>query len=244
VWQVADLLPVFAQTLTKPQDGKLWPKLEKEHEIINAFQQEGLQEWLKALDNNLYELVIRLVRDILRVLQPTGLDREGKALVVAWPHKGDLLRCFKIPCKKESCWAGFLADSEDCATFAYMSTKCLETDQVKCTGPSTGWGNTLPLLETAVVCLDTVTAMPKVILKHKKVYFLQKMNCKFFVTAQRPTPSGKVELMCGTFDFSKIQKRFMISLSNEDQKQQVQIRERMTLEDGWEMVSVKAPGSK
>ncbi|GAB1317202.1 hypothetical protein MFIFM68171_07412 [Madurella fahalii] len=73
-----------------------------------------------------------MIRNILRILQPTGLDHEGKRLVVAWPHKDDLGGCIHIPCEKENSWAGFLADSQDSATFAYMSRNCLETELVKC----------------------------------------------------------------------------------------------------------------
>ena len=41
-----------------------------------------------------------------------------------------------------------MADSEDCATFAYISVRCLETEKI-----NVEWRNTIPLLETAVMYL-------------------------------------------------------------------------------------------
>ena len=74
-------------------------------------------------------------------LQHTGLDRKDATLVIAWPQEGDIERGLKIPCKAQTCWAQVIADAEDCATFAYVTPKCLETNHVKCRGSLRAWQN-------------------------------------------------------------------------------------------------------
>jgi len=113
---IADVLPIFAKTLILQPD--LWEDLRTNHGITDAFGNDGLRDWLNKLGSERQRYVLKLVRRILEILQNTGVDREGKCLTIAWPKEGDVQRCFKIPCEKQSFWARMLADSEDCATFA------------------------------------------------------------------------------------------------------------------------------
>jgi hypothetical protein len=124
---IADLLPVFAMASKSSQDdAHLWKELLKV-DIINAFRHNTIRDSLIKLSSQLHQHVLRMIRRILKVLQHTGIDREGKILVVAWPHEHKLFRCFRVACEKETLWAGVLADLEDSATFAYITTRCFET---------------------------------------------------------------------------------------------------------------------
>ncbi|QKX64833.1 uncharacterized protein TRUGW13939_12009 [Talaromyces rugulosus] len=145
---IADVMPAFVESLFPiPQQ---WERLKVDYKIIDAFRSYSLQTWLCQLPRDCQELVARIVRYILSVLQFTGIDRKGEYLVVAWIQRHKPFQCFRIPCEKESYWARILMDSEDCATFAYVTSNCLETDTLRCRGPAAIWQNTSALLETAV----------------------------------------------------------------------------------------------
>ena len=143
---VADLLPIFVNPLK--QD--VWGELLDGHQIIQAFIQGNLFTWLRTLSPFLQDYVLTLVRTILEQLQHTGLDRRKTSLVIAWPREGDTERGLKIPCKAQTCWAQIVADAEDCATFAYVTPKCLETNHLKCQGSLRAWQNASKMLVTEI----------------------------------------------------------------------------------------------
>lgn len=78
-----------------------------------------------------------------------------------------------------------LADSDDCATFAYMSNMCLEAGALTCRGPNPEWEDKIRLLETAVLCPASTEA-----LQHEQTYFFHKLpNNLFWVKCTRESPS-------------------------------------------------------
>jgi hypothetical protein len=146
---IADVLPTFAKTFIRER--ALWLELEKQHHIPDVFRTDAFQEWLEKLPPILYNYLMRVVRRIILALQSTGIDPEGRYLSVAWPYGSPPFRCFRISCHdRANSWTRILADSEDSATFAYISTNCLVTDGVQCRGPSPLWRSTTPLLGTAI----------------------------------------------------------------------------------------------
>ncbi|KAH8593155.1 hypothetical protein B0O99DRAFT_673995 [Bisporella sp. PMI_857] len=100
---------------------------------------------------DLQTLMKRLIRHILLVLRDTGIDREGKTFLIACPpdHTAGKLISMRlpIPCEKASLWAQILKDSQNCATFAYMTNTCLVTEEHRCQRTN-AWH--CPSLETAV----------------------------------------------------------------------------------------------
>lgn len=124
---VADMLPVFAMMLTNSSiERRLWEELETTHHVIDAFWNNRVHECLRNLSPELYQQAMKVTRKIFDVLQHTGLNRSETHLLIAWPNERDIFRCFKVPCQKQNSWVPVLADSEDCAIFAYISTKCFE----------------------------------------------------------------------------------------------------------------------
>jgi hypothetical protein len=59
-------------------------------------------------------------------LEDIGISPDGTEFLVAWPYDGIVNQCFRIPLGEDNKWAPMLADSDDCATFAYISNDCLE----------------------------------------------------------------------------------------------------------------------
>ncbi|KAL5040924.1 hypothetical protein BDW71DRAFT_212630 [Aspergillus fruticulosus] len=244
---VTDMLPVFATVVTTSQDEeRLWDELNTNHHIIDAFRRNSVRNWLINLSPELYQFVMKIVRRIFDVLQHTGLDREGNHLLVAWPDKRDVFRCFKVPCQKQSSWARVLADSEDCATFAYISTKCFETETIKCGGPGACWRNAILLLETAVVVQSNSAPTPASTLQHRSTYFFKKIDNLFFVAAKRPDTAATAILTTLSHNFpgnikQRVLEKFMAK--EKEQRWLSRLRERIAPDDLAEQVIVTITGS-
>lgn len=146
---LADVTPIIIEArLQKPTS---WNSLLSSHNIVEALRGGRFKEWFEGLDSELQSDVLRIVRYVLLILQDTGIDRSGNHLVAIWPRKSSPLGCFKIPCKDATFWAKMLEDSPDCATFAYITPLCLETNECKCQKRETAfWKNRSEVLNTAV----------------------------------------------------------------------------------------------
>lgn len=170
---IADVISDLIEPLFQKPGG--WKSLQAEHDIVSALRGPIFKAWFEILDKDLQNDVSRILRYILLVLQDTGVDRSGENLVAIWPHRSDPLRCFKIPCRKATSWAQMLADSPDCATFAYITPLCLETDECQCQDqPIPLWHNKSVVLSTAVsrhVKSNVVTAAPWA-LRHEQSYLI------------------------------------------------------------------------
>jgi nucleoside phosphorylase len=232
---VADLLPTFATTIYNNEQQKLWEELENNHNIIECLKGSDLSIWFRSLSPQLYEYTLSLIRKIFNVLQHTGIDREGKYLSVSWPHQHDLQRCFRIPCEKQSSWARILADSEDCATFAYVSSRCLETHTIKCNGPLRTWKNTTLLLETAVLCHSE---NPITNLENDRVYFFRKLDSFLYVKVQRRSETSAANLITSSTSIPRsLQRRLFM---REEQRRRSRLREKQAAYDTGETVIVLA----
>ncbi|KAH8803402.1 hypothetical protein F5884DRAFT_805396 [Xylogone sp. PMI_703] len=197
---LADILPAYiAALVAKPP---LWKSLDENFHILDALKGSNLKDWLVTLDHDHQRTFENLVFAILFLLQDTGVDPKGENFFIACIQPDSPSHCFKVPCKKESYWARMLADSEEIATFAYITTKCLETTQVKCRGPTAAWANSTGLLWTSVSCYqDRVAAAtssapsPQWALKDSEAYLLGKPDAPLFVRVYRPNRSEEPHLL-------------------------------------------------
>lgn len=148
---LADTIPAYMHSLLwRPPE---WKKLQKEG-FIDALQADDvdLQEWFEERPGKLQTEARDIIRRVLSSLQCTGVN-DNSDMVVGWIIPEKQFRRFSMPCKDQNAWAKILADSEDCATFAYVTATCLETDCVKCQ-KATIWENKLWALGTAVSCYN------------------------------------------------------------------------------------------
>jgi hypothetical protein len=155
----------------------------------------GFQDWLINMDEGSKNKVLKMIRMILETLRPSGLDVTQKFFCVAWPFQEDTGRCFKIPLEGQISWTRILADSDDCATFAYITMKCLETDSVKCSRSQGPFHGSIHLLETTVISPTPIVPVVSWTLKNNKAYFFSKLNSMFWVKVERePLPVRLVAL--------------------------------------------------
>ncbi|KAF4964873.1 hypothetical protein FSARC_7265 [Fusarium sarcochroum] len=191
---VADLLPAFADCNQDPASKDHWESLMLQYDISGQFQsQEVLLAWLTSLPYNPRHFVLNLIQQILETLKCTGLSPDARHFSVAWPQSGFINQCLRVPVTKgHNRWIPMLADSADCATFAYISNTCLEAGKLRCRGPNPEWEGQIHMLETAVCCADGPDPWA---LCPEQTYFFQKVdNTLFWVRAQKDSNVAKLPL--------------------------------------------------
>ncbi|KAI0528315.1 hypothetical protein F5B22DRAFT_30833 [Xylaria bambusicola] len=189
---LADVLPAYVGALVAKPPG--WKSLMEDFNILQALKESNLSTWLESLDSNLQKTFESLVLAILFLLQDTGVDRKGENFTVGCIQPDIPFQCFNIPCRSQNYWARMVADSEDIATFAYVTTQCLETDVVKCQGSDAHWANSTALLWTAVSCYEeerqaatanTSSSSAAWTLKHMEAYLIGKPEAPLLVQVDR-----------------------------------------------------------
>lgn len=197
---LADVLPAYVGALvTKPRH---WKSLLEDFDLLTALRGGDLGTWLGKLDHDLQKTFESLVVAVLFLLQDTGVDRKGQNFIIGCIQPDLPFQSFTIPCRRENYWARMVADSEDIATFAYMTTQCLETDAVKCRGSGASWANSTALFWTAVSCCpdelaDRSTAPPPAqwTLKHSEAYLIGKVDAPLLVQVDRPNDQEEPRLL-------------------------------------------------
>lgn len=108
-------------------------------------------EWTTGLAGGQRDCLIRVITIFLEALKDTGVDREGSELRMLWPHALSLSHAISLKCSKSNLWARVLKDSPSCATFAAVTSKCLEAPDHGCKGIRAPiWDGQGALLSTAV----------------------------------------------------------------------------------------------
>jgi hypothetical protein len=117
-------------------------------------------EWLTGLQGAERDCAIKVITFFLEILKDTGLDREGNELRMLWPHESSLSHAISLRCNKCNLWARVLKDSPSCATFAAVTSTCLEAPGYRCKkNPAPTWTGQGALLATAVCRVSIPGAM-------------------------------------------------------------------------------------
>ncbi|KAL4993246.1 hypothetical protein BDV10DRAFT_199835, partial [Aspergillus recurvatus] len=184
---VADLLPAFS--LGRVSDSTL-------EAIISLLRDEALEypELDKRLKTISDSSIYIMMGKILRSLEHTGVDRTGRFFCIAWPYNGKTVSCLNIALEGQSSWAKCLADSHCSATFAYITMKCLETDNVRCSGGQKPINDSVYLLETTVSCYPR-SNLEQWTLKDREIYFFDKLDTMFWVEVRREDRSRSARLV-------------------------------------------------
>jgi hypothetical protein len=190
---MVDLILIVAEIF--PHNHAMWTSLNAQNRVVEAMRYGLLLDWFKTLSPNGADFIDQLISQVLLTLGPTGVNEEGNELTVAWIHHRPPYQCFKIPIRsKPNSGMRVLSDSTDCATFAYITTSCLETNTIKCPGLSPRWNMTTPLLETSVLRHNSQPSIPLGSLEHKRTYFFKKMRSRLQVAVEREPGSSAISL--------------------------------------------------
>ncbi|KAJ8129055.1 hypothetical protein O1611_g4576 [Lasiodiplodia mahajangana] len=198
---LSEALPAYVGALVARPPG--WKSLLDDFNILEILKEGDLTAWLESLNYDLQKTFENLVVAILFILQDTGVDRKGENFIIGCIQPDMPFQCFNIPCQRENYWARMVADSEDIATFAYVTTRCLETDVVKCRGSKAHWANSTALLWTAVSCyeermLQTASTLSPPVpwtLKHSEAYLVGKSEAPLFVQVERVNDRDEPRLL-------------------------------------------------
>lgn len=150
--------------------------------------------WIEGLCTNEKSCLIAVIAYALRLLKSSGVDRNAKALSVLWPHKNNESYGIRISHDGSNSWARMLVDSESCATFAAVTSLCLEGHGHKCRNVAfPSWQEAGGFLSTAV-CQDSTAekhmmAMPscsrKLTLEDGQRYWVGKVGGDHLVSVHK-----------------------------------------------------------
>lgn len=228
---ILELLETFATR--HPYPVRVWQVLQGTHDVSSALvrDHQAFGTWLTSLPDDMLRYFESLVVGILVALKDTGIDRQNKELVVAWPVRNRVSKGLRIPCTGRNSWMLLLADSGDCATFAYAMPHCLVTDQRSCGVGSKAPGHDLCTLGTAIVEVErgmTGSAMRQ---EPQASYYIEKFDCILGATITRSTCTRL------TIKRKKIPVAFWIRLqASEIGRRSFRLRERQTIDEDAEEV--------
>ncbi|RKL36727.1 hypothetical protein BFJ72_g8276 [Fusarium proliferatum] len=210
---LADVLSIYVAGLaTKPHR---WDDLEQSG-IEEILRDNNFKTRLQKLDRELQKEFETLAFAVLFLLQDTGVDRHGEHFVVSCVSTGLATQCVKIPLARESFWAKILSDSDEVATFAYVTPTCFQTGAVSCRGGTGPWKNITTLFSTTMsLCQDqsvqqgTVAPMTNWTLQDAEEYHIGRSDRPFRVRVLRPRVLDEPELL---ISISKIETPVLNSL--------------------------------
>ncbi|KAI1171258.1 hypothetical protein F4777DRAFT_65589 [Nemania sp. FL0916] len=241
---LSDILPAYVDALIAKPPG--WKSLLEDFNILQALKEGDLSVWLDSLEYSLQSTFESLVVAILFLLQDTGVDRTGENFIIGCIQPKIPFQCFNIPCRRENYWTRMAADSEDIATFAYVTTQCLETDVVKCQGSQSYWANSTAILWTAVSCCDEERHLrasdalrsPTVWkLKHSEAYLIGKPEAPLLVRVDRRDDHDEPRLLVSV---STIRSDFLLRLHRRTGSRPKRLKERGAFNQKAENVMVLA----
>lgn len=126
--------------------------------IVEELRRTTFRAWFNQLPPDDQMAVILIAQHVLKRICWTGIDHK-EHLVVACPSSLDAKGCVRIPCKDKLVWVNILKDSDICATFACLTTLCIQTDEQRCrTLNHPEWLNEASSLITAVCQYQWVDA--------------------------------------------------------------------------------------
>jgi hypothetical protein len=222
---VADLMPHFCYGSSLKANTVQYVEYGLRNESLGSGQ---LQTWLGELSSDLRSEILKVIRNILDTARHTGLDRTGNYFCVAWPFDGEITQCLKIPLERDSSWARILADSHDCATFAYITMECFETAEIRCRKAREPCHD-ICLLETVVARPWREKLLHERFLQHGEICFFSKQDSIFWVKVLKENtdrPALLVELMALLSMPLNIRQRLYLS---EKRKQRSRLRECSTI---------------
>ncbi|PSK60218.1 hypothetical protein B9Z65_1116 [Elsinoe australis] len=228
---VSELLETFATR--NPYPVGTWQMLQGTHGVSRALarDQQGFGAWLTNLPPDMLRYFESLATGILVALKDTGIDRQSKELVVAWPVKNRVSKGLRIPCTGRNSWMLLLADSRDCATFAYAMPHCLVTDQRSCGVGSRGPGRDICTLGTAIVEVERGLTASATRLDPQASYYIEKFDCILGATITRSTCTRL------TIKRKKMPVEFWLRLQASDiGRRSFRLRERQTIDEDAEEV--------
>ena len=134
-------------------------KYEQWHKMVPgaraAFQGSiDLKTYIEGLSSDEKICLIAIIGYILDLLKNTGVDRKGEYLSILWPDALSTSYGIKVQCNEKNAWTRILRDSESSATFAAVTSTCLEGHDCTCRNMVTPpWQDYGGFLSTAV-CHD------------------------------------------------------------------------------------------
>lgn len=187
---LADLLPTYVESLvSRPPH---WAALCEKLRLVDNLHDGDIGQWLQLLTHDQQCTFERLVLDVLFLLRDTGVDQKAENFVLGLIQPQIPIQCLRVRCNRANIWTRIVADSEEIATFAYITTQCLEMDGVRCRNSAQRISP--ELLGTAVSCYQTESSSAALgkqpltswTLKNAETYLIGRATDPLLVRVVRP----------------------------------------------------------
>lgn len=207
--------------------------------IVEEFRKPTFRTWLDGLADERRKAVISIASYVLRKICWTGVNNQEQ-LVVACPTPEDDGGCIHIPCKDNQVWANILRDSPNCATFACLTWKCIETDHHKCRNiQRPEWHNKTSLLITSVCQYQWLNKEEKKVcqqrLERGKAYWMGYYGnqCRFVarVSTGLPTILRVSESTCPAYFGARVGERMARMRSSRTKLEEKRLKNEKHAED-------------
>ncbi|CAD0093851.1 unnamed protein product, partial [Aureobasidium mustum] len=192
---IGEVMPAMVAAMRKrPVE---WDQLVAQgHDIANEYKKSTFRVWYNALQPPQRNALDRVANYVFKRICWTGVNHEEK-LVVACPSAGDACGCIHMPREQNLPLASILKDSDQCATFACTTARCIETDRHKCRNSNhPKWQNKAPLLITSVCQYqrsnpEEWTRLPQQRLQDGRQYWMGRVgDHRKFVAGVRRNPGS------------------------------------------------------
>ena len=168
-----------------------------------------LKSWVEGLNSDEKICLIAIIASALNLLKDTGVDRKCEYMSILWPDASSASYGVKIRCNEKNAWIRILQDSESCATFAAVTSTCLEGHKHVCRNvEAPSWQDCQGLLSTAV-CRGlttggaTANTSAQLQLEDGQRYWVGKIAGDYWVVARKPK-DGDVQLVVKCNRFPKM----------------------------------------
>jgi ankyrin repeat protein len=127
---IAEVMPAMLEPMVPKPDG--CEKLFLRHKVYEKLRDPTFRNWhLHDLNKSDRKAFNTIMDYVVKKICWTGVNRQGR-LVVACPSRFEAYGCIRMPLEQNLLLASILKDSEQCATFACTTTRCIQTDGYMC----------------------------------------------------------------------------------------------------------------
>ncbi|KIW81615.1 hypothetical protein Z517_04641 [Fonsecaea pedrosoi CBS 271.37] len=172
---------------------------------LTGLRSNDFLQWCNGLEDDERVCLRSVFSKLLKLFEHTGFDTNGNTFGVLWPEQSNPYLGIKISPVNSQLWYRMLKDSECCATFAIVTSLCLETSKHKCQkkrellwhqGGTVLSTSVCPALPTLLPAIQTTANLSRWQLEHKEQYWIGRCGGDVWVRVRKePNRATELQLM-------------------------------------------------
>ncbi|OAL40002.1 hypothetical protein AYO20_00915 [Fonsecaea nubica] len=172
---------------------------------LTGLRSNDFLQWCDGLKDDERVCLRSVFSKLLKLFEHTGFDTSGNNFGVLWPEESNPYLGIKISPVNSQLWYRMLKDSECCATFAIVTSLCLETSEHKCQkkrellwhqGGTVLSTSVCPALPSLLPAIQTPANLSGWQLEHKEQYWIGRCGGEVWVRVRKePNRATELQLM-------------------------------------------------